>query len=102
LITNVPSFVYPYSPGIDFNLRDLFYKSAEINTPKADNIRFQYISASYNVPLIRKGIIKNIAINGNIGNLGIIWKATKEEIDPDNPTKYSKSKSFTVGLKIQL
>jgi TonB-linked SusC/RagA family outer membrane protein len=100
-ITNVPSFVYPY-PTPDFGLRDLFYKSAEINVSKADNIRLQYINASYDLPLGKKGVIKNLNIYGNVANLGFLWKATKEEIDPDKPSNYSTSKSFAVGIRIQL
>jgi TonB-dependent starch-binding outer membrane protein SusC len=101
-ITTVPSFVYPYTPGMDFSLRDRFYKSAEINVPKADNIRVQYINASYDFPKTGKGLIRNLNVYGNIANLGFLWKATKEKIDPDNPTGYRTPKSFTIGLRIQM
>lgn len=101
-ITTVPSFVYPYTPGINFGQRDRFYKSAEINVPKADNIRVQYINASYNFPMVNNRVVKNINVYGNIANLGFIWKATKEKIDPDNPTGYRTPKSFTIGIRFQM
>ena len=102
LVTTVPSFVYPYPQGIDFSQRDRFYKSAEINVPRADNIRLQYINASYDFPVIGKRVIRNFNIYGNIANLGFLWKATKENIDPDNPIGYRTPNSFTIGLRIQM
>jgi hypothetical protein len=100
LVTTVPSFVYPYTPGIDYSLRDLFYKSAEINIPKADNIRLQYINVSYDIRM--KGFIKKINVYGNVSNLGFLWKATTEKIDPDNPGGYMIPKSFTIGFRTQM
>jgi TonB-linked SusC/RagA family outer membrane protein len=102
LKTTVPSFVYPYASGIDFSARDRFYRSSDINVQRADNIRLQYINISYNLFKSTKNGIKRIVLYGNIANLGFLWKATKEAIDPDNPSTYSSPKSFTLGLKLQL
>jgi TonB-linked SusC/RagA family outer membrane protein len=101
-MTTVPAFVYPYTSGIDFSLRDRFYKSSEINIPKADNIRLQYINIAYDFPELGKGAVRKLSVYGNIANLGFLWKATKGKIDPDNPTGYKLPKSFSIGLRIQM
>lgn len=95
--TYVPSFAYPNVDG-----RDDFYNGSEILVEKGDNIRLQYINLSYAFPntiLKRLGLTK-LSIFAYASNLGIIWRANKEKIDPD----YSESqppiqKSFSFGLQ---
>lgn len=90
LHTNVPSAIYTSS-----NLnRDNFYKYAEINVLKGDHIRLQELNFSYTITPGKSWFIKNPRISANVNNLGIIWKANKEGIDPEvfdypNPRSYS-------------
>lgn len=90
LHTNVPSAIYTSS-----NLnRDNFYKYAEINVHKGDHIRLQELNFSYTITPGKSWFIKNPRISANVNNLGIIWKANKEGIDPEvfdypNPRSYS-------------
>lgn len=79
-ITTVPSMVYPAS-----TTRDNFYANSEINFEKADNIRLRDISVSYN--WINKNYSKIPVRGANIyvymNNIGILWKASHTNFDPD-------------------
>jgi TonB-linked SusC/RagA family outer membrane protein len=78
--TYVPSMVYPDIPE-----RDQFYLGSESLVDKADNVRLQYITASYdfNRTQYPKLPFKRLQLYTNISNLGIIWAANKDHIDPD-------------------
>jgi TonB-linked SusC/RagA family outer membrane protein len=103
LTTNVPAFRYPFPPGIDMYARDRLYKSAEINVLKGDNIRLQYITVGYAFKeTTRKVVLKNLELYGNISNLGIIWRANKEGIDPDYANDVMPSRGFAIGLRAKL
>jgi hypothetical protein len=80
LITDVPSLVYPAVAK-----RDAFYNNSEALVEKGDHIRFAYLSLSYDLKkeLLGKLPFKNIQLQGNVTNLGIIWRANKLGIDPD-------------------
>jgi len=83
-------------PGIahiNFNSLD-WYKSADFNVLNAGNIRFQQLTLGYSLPqtVIKKiNAFKSITANATISNLGIIWRANKEGIDPD----YANTSNFT-------
>jgi len=98
--TNVPSFVFP----ADAN-RDFFYNASEVLVEKGDNIRLQYATISYRLPLRQVSSLKikdcNLFVNAN--NLGIVWRANKEKIDPDYPENVPPiSKNIAIGIKITL
>jgi len=100
LITDVPSLVYPASIQ-----RDAFYGGSEPLIRKGDHIRFQYINLSYVLPdrISRKLNLKSIKTSININNIGIIWRANKDHIDPDayyiNPS-VPTPRSYTLALKL--
>jgi TonB-linked SusC/RagA family outer membrane protein len=89
--TNVPSLTFPTNEN-----RDYFYRFSEINVLKADHIRLQEINLSY---AFRKTnwFVKNPRIYANITNLGIIWRANKEGIDPD-ANDYPRPRTYGFGL----
>lgn len=100
LITNIPSMVYPANSN-----RDFFYANSEVLVRKGDNIRLNYINVSYDLKnnLLRKFNLNKIQVYINVSNLGIIWRANKDGIDPDYPnTQFSipPPKTFTGGLRI--
>lgn len=98
-ITNVPSVVYPNSVA-----RDSFYKGSEVLISKGDHVRFQYINLNYKFHL-QQGLIKSATIFGVVSNLGLIWKANKDGIDPDygnSLTSVAPAKTFSFGLKMGL
>jgi hypothetical protein len=94
--TNVPAFKYP----ADAN-RDGFYAASEINVLKADNIRLQFINLSYdlNKISIKRLPFQNLQLSFNAANLGIIWKANKEGIDPDYPFSLNPTRAWTFGIR---
>ena len=94
LRTHVPSFIYPVD-----SQRDAFYSTSEINVLKGDHIRFQYINFSYLFERNNKFPFGQIQLYINVANLGIIWRANKEKLDPDNPGGIPVQKSFSFGLR---
>jgi TonB-linked SusC/RagA family outer membrane protein len=94
LVTNVPSFIYPVNSN-----RDSFYGSAEINILKGDHIRFHYLNLSYTIPKDKKQAFEQLQFYFNASNLGIIWRANNEKIDPDYPQGMPVPRSFAMGLR---
>ena len=94
--TNIPSLVYTDYP--QFSSRDQFFSGAEINMLKADNIRLQYLDFNYQV---KEPTDKSfgLRIYANISNLGILWRANKEHIDPDYPGSIPAPKTYSIGLQ---
>jgi TonB-linked SusC/RagA family outer membrane protein len=80
LHTYVPSMTYP-----DNVQRDAFYDGSESLVEKGDHIRLQYITAGYefNKNTYRWLPFKTLRLYTNVSNLGIIWRANKDHIDPD-------------------
>lgn len=78
--TNVPSMTYPASPD-----RDAFYRNSEIMVEKADNIRLQFVTLSYDVDshIEKTKFVRGLRFYVNANDLGIIWRANKKNIDPE-------------------
>lgn len=101
LHTNVPSLIYP-SPGS----RDDFYSNSEVLIEKGDHIRLQYINIGYD--LIQNSFtklpFKSIQVYGNAANLGILWRANKQGIDPEykGGNMMPPSKTFSIGIRAGL
>lgn len=79
--TNVPSA--PSLP-LDGN-RDQFYRYSEILVDKGDNIRLQDVQVNYEIS--RSGFHRlpfdHLQLYAYMNNIGIIWRANKERLDPD-------------------
>lgn len=106
-ITNVPSLIYPISS----QTRDLFYDGSEVLVDNADHIRLQDIQLSYD--LTRRQMarlpVQGVKLYIYAANIGILWKANKDGIDPDaspysgsNYTLYPNPRSISAGIKIDL
>jgi hypothetical protein len=100
--TTVPSFVYPDN---SFGLRDEFYANSSVNVLKADNIRLQYIRLAYNIGKnkLKRLPFENITVYSSVNNLGIVWRANKEGLDPDvdgGNAAYPIPRTVAVGLNI--
>ena len=96
--TNVPALVYTNYP--QFSIRDNFYKYSEVNVLKADNVRLQYLTLAYSIMnKIGKLRMEQIQVYLNAANLGIVWRANKEQLDPDYPSSLQPAKSYTVGIR---
>lgn len=72
---------------------------------KADVFRIQQINIGYNFPkswLASLGV-ENIVLFADFYNVGILYRATKEKLDPDFPkSEYPAPFQFTTGLRLQL
>jgi len=95
--TSVPSMRFPAN-----SRRDFFYSQSSVNVEKGDHIRFRDISVSYSFKKNtgKSSTFEVLDLYFYINNLGILWKANKANLDPDYGTP--PSKSFSMGLKIQL
>ena len=96
--TNVPSMIYPA-----VSKRDQFYTQADIQVRKAGFIRFRYINLSYSLPsaIIKKWKRRETEVFGNLANLGLIWRANKEKLDPEYP-ELSPPLTMSVGIRMSL
>ena len=98
LITNVPSMVYPGVAN-----RDNFYNSSEATVEKGDHIRLQYINLGYDINnnTFKRLPFKNLRCYVNISNLGILWAANKEGIDPEyRRSSLPPAKTVSLGLNL--
>jgi TonB-linked SusC/RagA family outer membrane protein len=104
LYTNVPAFLDPKSTGgIDIYARDNFYQQSQVLVARADNIRLRYLNIAYQFgPKSNRTFFGSIQLYLNIANLGILWKANNDDIDPDYPTSIPPSKAYTIGLRANL
>jgi hypothetical protein len=97
LHTSVPAMMYPLVSN-----RDAFYLGSEVLVEKGDHIRLQFISLSYDAGkvLLRKNHPGNIAVFLTASDLGIIWRANKQGIDPDYGDNIPSSRRLTLGCKL--
>jgi TonB-linked SusC/RagA family outer membrane protein len=98
LNTHVPSMVYPVNVR-----RDNFYSNSELLVQRADHIRLQYLSASYNLPapLLGRSRIRSAQLYFNINNIGILWRANTAGIDPDyRNSSLPPGRTFAMGANL--
>lgn len=89
LVTHVPAMLYPANTN-----RDQFYGGAAIHILKGGHARLQYINLAYNLQTktVRWKLYANIA------NLGILWRANKQQLDPDYEGTQPPVRSYALGL----
>lgn len=97
--TNVPSLIYPTTTA-----RNSFYSGSEVLVEKADHIRLQYINLDWNILSKRTSpsLFKALHLYFNADNIGILWRANKQGIDPDynygtNPLP--PARIYSVGIR---
>lgn len=95
--TNVPSFIYPNN-----SLRDIFYTYSDALVAKADNIRLEDVSITYNVNKSQwhKMPFNNIRFYFYAANLGVLWVANKQGIDPYYVGIPKEGKRFSLGVNL--
>ena len=96
--TQVPSLVYP----ADYS-RESFYNSSSVLTEKGDHIRVQDVSLSYDID---KNVWKQLPVNriklyAYINNVGLLWKANKQGIDPDYLSGFPAPTTWALGLHVE-
>ncbi|HEK19365.1 MAG: SusC/RagA family TonB-linked outer membrane protein [Mucilaginibacter sp.] len=100
--TNAPSLVYPAVTA-----RDAFYAGSAPLVEKGDHIRLQYINLSYQLSkdIVRYLPVKSLQLYVNASNLGIIWRANKQGIDPDynyTPNSLVNPRTYSFGLRANM
>ena len=96
--TNVPSM--PDLTTLNSS-RDYFYNNSEVTVKKGDFVRIQDINLSYN---LTKSQSRNLPVDNlqfylYLNNVGLLWKANKEGLDPDYPSGIPVSRSISLGIK---
>jgi hypothetical protein len=96
--TAVPSFIYPGN-----TLRDQFYTLSEALATKGDHIRLQYINLNYQLTKqkFRKLPFDQLTMYAVLNNVGILWRANKQQLDPDAPG-LPPARSFAAGFRFTL
>lgn len=100
-ITNVPALSYPSDPQ-----RDIFYNGSEVLVSKADQVRLQDFQMGYNFRFKRLSVVKHLRVYGYANNVGLLWKANKQGLDPDyvGGGMYSipSPRSYAIGVDVNL
>ncbi|WP_051315854.1 SusC/RagA family TonB-linked outer membrane protein [Algoriphagus vanfongensis] len=92
----------PSMPDTRDTFRDTFYRNSAALIEKGDHIRLQDIRLGYMLPKIQSGYLSGVSraelfLYGN--NLGIIWKSTDTDWDPDFGWATPR-KSIALGLQL--
>lgn len=95
LFTTVPSI-----PKISNSNRDAFYGQSAILIEKGDHIRLQEINLIYKLEKGGFFGLKNLQFLMNANQLGLIWKATKKDLDPDYyASEFAPLRSIAFGIR---
>lgn len=93
--TQVPSMPYKVNA-----FRDLMYLYSDQLVRRADNIRLQDIRLAYQVPMGTHGSIHALELFAYAHQLGLLWKASKDDsMDPDYPLTPAL-RSYSLGLNV--
>ncbi|MCD2424391.1 SusC/RagA family TonB-linked outer membrane protein [Niabella pedocola] len=94
--TIVPSIIYPSNQA-----RDQFYSGSEVLVIKGDHIRFQYVNLGYRFKnLLLKKRANSLQLYFTASNLGVLWRANKEGIDPEyGDMAVPAAQTFSAGIK---
>lgn len=95
--TNVPSLVFPVD-----GLRDVFYQYSSVNVLKADHIRWEDLNLSYDLKqwLLKKSAFQSFRVFGYVSNLGPLWLANREKIDPYVNNNILNARRYSVGISL--
>lgn len=97
--TNVPSLKIWQDTD-----RDNTYSNSSILVEKADNIKLRSLKVDFDLgkELARKIGIKRISTYAIVNNVATLWKATGTKVDPDFLSHAPDSRSYTLGIDIDL
>lgn len=95
--TYVPSMLYPNNAQ-----RDNFYKFSSVLVEKGDHVRLQDIRLIYdcNKQLLKRLPIQALQFYVYANNIGILWKANQQHIDPDYISGIPAPLTIAGGIKI--
>ncbi len=93
----------PSNPTAVNSSRNEFYMNSSALVEKGDHVRLQDVQLSYTLQGPHWGAFRTrkIEIYAYANNLGILWKATPSDLDPDYPLAVSPpQRSIAAGLKL--
>lgn len=93
----------PALPASRNSNRDNFYNYSEITVAKGDHIRWQDARLGYDLgkQILQRSPFSKAGIYFYANNLGLLWKASKESIDPDYPiSDYVPMRTYSLGLNL--
>lgn len=95
--TYIPSMIYPAN-----TTRDQFYSVADVLVEKADLIRLQDIELSYDCPkrIIPRLPVQSLRVYLYANNIGLLWTANHQHIDPDAVSSLPNPRSLALGVKM--
>lgn len=95
LITDVPSV--PLVRNVN---RDNLHRYSEALVEQGDHIRFQDISINYKFSENKPSgkVFSNLEVYSYLNNLGMIWKASSDPLDPEYRT-LNPMRSFSLGIR---
>lgn len=102
-------------PGLNGSAASIYtslarYQNSDINVLSADYIRLRQVTFSYQLPTawLTKIKLKGGQIGATVNNLGLLWKANKDGIDPDfanyvgSTRGLPAARSYTLNLNLNL
>lgn len=102
--TDIPAFTAVRTQD---RVNNDFYQYSDVNVHKADHIRLQDILLSYDITrqTVARLPVSRITLYAQASNLGIIWRAYKNGIDPDYaPQTFSSVmppvRTLAIGAKV--
>jgi hypothetical protein len=98
LITTVPGLVYPINGNA--RSRDQFYADSEPTVLRGDQLRLQFINLNYDFrQLPDKFHITRLQLYFIANNLGLLWRANNDGIDPDFQSTWPTPKTYSIGVR---
>lgn len=95
-LTSVPSM-----PSVANSNRDNIYLYGQDLVKRADHIRWEDLSISYMPKNLFNKYLRSLEVYGYVNNLGVVWKKTRNDRDPDytflNQTPLVRS--YSVGIR---
>jgi TonB-linked SusC/RagA family outer membrane protein len=97
--TNVPALIYPDNP-----LRDNLYTLSTATVERGDNIRLQDAQLGYTLKKsdVKKLPFEEAELYAYAANLGILWRANKQKLDPDYAGLLSPAPHISLGIRFHL
>ena len=102
--TNMPAFTAVRAQD---RVNNDFYQYSDVNVHKADHVRLQDVLLSYDITrqTVASLPVSRITLYAQASNLGIIWRANKQGIDPDYaPQTFSSvmppMRTLAIGAKV--
>ncbi|WP_421918807.1 SusC/RagA family TonB-linked outer membrane protein [Marinifilum sp.] len=98
--TNVPALTTGYNLKVSN-----FYSLSDVLYDDASHIRIQSIGLSYQLDkkILNNTFIKGVTVGANARNLGLLWKATDKDIDPEINNfqgTYRNRATYSFNLKL--